>query len=142
MTLPFQYHPMPGRRGHRPGPLFAVLDLDWIRGYDHIDCRLYRSISVRTILETIVSVPPQQEFDDAFWDLFYLHFTDDEIDKAFLVEAECQMIALIDEFYGEFERMMPNISGDYTFHRWLDRYSMLVVREDYAQRLPRGPRHV
>jgi len=106
------------------------MDMQWLRHFEDPRFKLYQYFPLHLIVETIVSIPVYQDFDEPFWELFYQRVDDSLMDDRFMTLAEFTVDTLLIEIYDHMERMMPGLSGEYLFHRWLDRYSMLLIRSD------------
>lgn len=118
------------RRDYRQAPVLVTMDMQWLRHFEDPRFKLYQYVPLHLIVETIVSIPVYQDWDEPFWEMFYQRVDDTVIDTRFMTLAELTIDTLSVEIYDHMERMLPGLSGEYLFHRWLDRYSMVLIRSD------------
>lgn len=108
-------------------PAYVVLDMRDVVNSTAGDNLLFSNFPIQDIIETFTSVPIYNDCNDVMWHEFSERFQDAPLSDEFLGYVEIIFEILMDRFYTELRYVVGDDDDKYTFHSWLDDYSIVMT---------------
>lgn len=114
-------------------PYAVVVDVAWLDYHCRSDNWLFNRYPIRQLLATVTAVPIYCNYDQIVWDEIDTLFSEEEKEAMDFFTVEIILEKIISLFYDYLNTVIPQADTSYTFDRWADNNTLVLLREDFAQ---------